>query len=260
MNATEMKCLRDWFHGCVHGYPDADPDGREAYALKIEHSLRVTEHCVALGKSLNFDGGDLFLAEAVGLCHDIGRFEQFRRWHTFMDGKSENHARLGVRVLKENNALSMVEEEERQLILTAVSCHNMLSVPADLSPREDTFCRLIRDADKIDIMRVVSDYYESGKKSPFIELNLPDEPGWTEAILDDLFHCRLVDMRKMRTLNDFKLLQLGWSCDLNFPYTARVICEEGYLKKIRKSLPASDVIDALLERLRLHLKTLILKT
>lgn len=256
MNNGELEKLKGWFDEYVRGYPVADPDGREAYELKMEHSLRVAEHCVAIGKSLDLNNGDIALAETIGLFHDIGRFEQFLCYHTFMDGKSENHARLGVRVLKENDTLAGLDEDERRLVIAAVSCHNMLSVPPDLSLRERLFCRLIRDADKIDIMRVVSDYYESGKKSDFIELNLPDKPEYTTEILDDLFNNQPVDMRKMKTLNDFKLLQLGWVHDLNFPLAARMIDERGSLETIRRSLPASEKIDELLVFLKRHLVSL----
>jgi putative nucleotidyltransferase with HDIG domain len=253
MNKSDLGQLRNWFFDYVNRYSAADPDGREAYELKIGHSLMVVDNCTAIGQSLDLDVGDIALAETIGLFHDIGRFEQFRRYHTFMDGKSENHASLGVAVLRESKTLSLLDEDDQKLILIAVSCHNLLRVPAALSRREDLFCRLIRDADKIDIMGVVTAYYESGEKSEFIELNLPDEPVYSEEILDDLFANRLVDMKKMRTLNDFKLLQLGWVYDLNFPQAARMISEKRYLEAIRKSLPASDAIDELLTRLNRHI-------
>jgi hypothetical protein len=56
-------------------------------------------------------------------------------------------------------------------------------------------------------------------------------------------------MNKMRTLNDFKLLQLGWIYDLNFPVTVKIIKERQYLEAIRKSLPASEEIDGLMVHL-----------
>lgn len=254
MNNGEL--LKGWFDAYVREYPVFDPAGREAYELKIGHSLRVAENSVMIGESLDFNGGDLALAEAIGLLHDIGRFEQFRRYRTFRDGKSENHALLGAAVLKENNVLTTLGEDEQRLILSSVSCHNMLGVPTDLPRGEDLFCRLIRDADKIDIMGVVSAYYESGQKSDFIELDLPDDSACSTGIVDDLFMGKTVDMKKMQTLNDFKLLQLGWVHDLNFPLAARMIDERGYLETIRRSLPASEKIDELLVFLKRHLASL----
>jgi len=60
----------------------------------------------------------------------------------------------------------------------------------------------------------------------------------------------------VKTLNDFKLLQLGWVYDLNFPFTARIIAEKDYVKRIRKTMPESDEIDRLLPRLNAHLRDL----
>lgn len=254
MDTGGLQWLKGWFDTYVQGYYVADPAGREAYELKRDHSLEVAQNCLLIGASLNFDEQNSALAEIIGLFHDIGRFGQFRRYRTFSDGKSENHALLGATVLKENNTLAGLDEEEKRLVLAAVSCHNMLGLPPDVPPKQELFCRVIRDADKIDIMRVVCDYYKSGKKSDFIELNLPDTPGYTEKILDDLFAGRSVDMKKMKTLNDFKLLQLGWGYDLNFPLTARIISGRGYLEMIRATLPAEERIDLLLERLNRHLE------
>jgi len=218
----------------------------------MTHSYRVGDNCSAIGISLNFNEGEIAIAETIGLLHDIGRFEQFRRYHTFSDGKSENHAELGVAVLRDAGVLSHLEVDVQELILKAISYHNRLKLPDGESRRVDLFCRLIRDADKIDILGIVSDYYQSDKKSDFIELNLPDDPIYSEEILDDLFKNGLVDMNKMKTLNDFKLLQLGWVYDLTFSLAARIIREKHYLEKIRMSLPES-----LLPHLTAHLNSLV---
>ena len=45
------------------------------------------------------------LATAIGLLHDIGRFEQVRLYHTFNDGKSVNHAEIGVKILFEDGLI-----------------------------------------------------------------------------------------------------------------------------------------------------------
>jgi hypothetical protein len=256
MDADGLKRLKTWFSGYTGRYRDSDADGREAYELKICHSLRVVENCGALGRSIGLDGGDIALAEATGLLHDIGRFEQFLRYRTFLDGKSENHAEMGVAVIRDTGVLAPLAEESRHLIITAVSCHNRLAIPKDCTAREELFCRLIRDADKIDIMGVVAEYYESGRKSDFIELNLPDKPEYSSEIVDDLFNNRPVDMRKMKSLNDFKLLQIGWALDLNFPLSALMIRRKRYMETIRKSLPPSDRLDALLARMNSHLDDL----
>lgn len=37
----------------------------------------------------------------IGLFHDVGRFYQFTVYRTFNDALSENHAKLGLKVIKD---------------------------------------------------------------------------------------------------------------------------------------------------------------
>ena len=45
------------------------------------------------------------LAELIGLLHDIGRFEQIKRYNTFIDKNSINHGQLGVKILFDDNQI-----------------------------------------------------------------------------------------------------------------------------------------------------------
>jgi hypothetical protein len=42
---------------------------------------------------------------AVALLHDVGRFPQYRRWRTFRDSESDNHARLSLEVIRHEAVL-----------------------------------------------------------------------------------------------------------------------------------------------------------
>ena len=256
MDQTESEKLMKWFFEYTDQYIAADPANQEAYELKRAHSLRVRDNCWAIGITLRLNEQEMAVARAIGLVHDVGRFEQFRRYNTFSDAKSENHAELGAAVLRAGGVLSDFTKDIQALILKAVSCHNRMKLPEGESQRVTLFCRLIRDADKLDILQVLTSYFESRRKTGFMELDLPDEPVYSKEILDDLFKREPGDMRKVRTLNDFKLLQLGWVYDLNFPFTAKVIAEKHYVKRIRKTMPGSDEIDRLLPRLNAHLRAL----
>lgn len=71
----------------------------EKIKLKKEHIQRVAKVAEEIAKSENLTDEDIDLAWLIGLLHDIGRFEQIRRYHTFNDGKSINHAEMGVKIL-----------------------------------------------------------------------------------------------------------------------------------------------------------------
>ncbi len=253
MNKAEFQNLKSWFSQYTNRYSSLNSTYKEAYKLKIRHSAKVSRICGEIGRSLNLNNEDLALAETIGLLHDIGRFEQFSRYHTFLDKKSENHAELGVKVLQEGQILNHLDNDIQEIIEKAISYHNRLKIPDEESPRVILFGKLIRDADKLDIFDLISTYYNGNGRNAVIELDLPDEPGYSTEMLSDLSKNKLVDMKKMRTLNDFKLLQLGWIYDLNFPITVKRIKERQYLEAIRKSLPASKEIDVVMVHLNDYL-------
>ena len=71
----------------------------DAIKYKYNHSLRVMDLSIDIAKSLKLNEEDLKLVKLIGLLHDIGRFEQVKRYHTFIDKNSINHGELGVEIL-----------------------------------------------------------------------------------------------------------------------------------------------------------------
>ena len=71
-------------------------------ALKAEHTYRVADLCDRIARASGFTQAGADLAWLCGLLHDIGRFEQLRRWGTFKDSMSASHAAIGVDVLFED--------------------------------------------------------------------------------------------------------------------------------------------------------------
>jgi len=248
--------LKQWFSRYVQSFYSPDPMVRKAIVLKEKHSLMVCKEIMNIGRMLDMNSGDLMLAEVMALFHDIGRFEQFTRYKTFVDRKSENHGELGVKVLKQEKILTALDEDTRELIMKAVSYHNRFSIPEDESTVCLYFSKLLRDADKLDIFNLVSTYYYVGnsERSAAVELDLPDIPEVSEEIMTSLNEGKKISVRQLRSLNDFKLLQLAWIYDINYRPTFRMIYERDYLRKIRDTLPKSEGIDFIYSRLMSYLR------
>ncbi len=243
--------LRSWFDNYIGKYSSDDPAIQENNDLKKEHTIRVCEAILDIGVSLDLSHEDLSMAETCALLHDIGRFEQYSKYRTFSDSRSEDHAALGVRVIEENGILECLDQGNAEVILNAVSCHNKFSLPDKVDKRCLFFLKLLRDADKVDIWRVVTDYYRSAadKRNQAIELDLPDTNDISEPVYKSLMKGDLVRMADLRILNDFKLLQIGWIYDLNFHRTFQIVQERKYLEKIRGALPEnSDRVSKVYER------------
>jgi putative nucleotidyltransferase with HDIG domain len=76
-------------------YVDQFDRATPGIASKQLHSHIVSRLCEKLAAKLGWSEHDVQLAWVMGLLHDIGRFEQARRYHTFIDYKSMDHARYG---------------------------------------------------------------------------------------------------------------------------------------------------------------------
>lgn len=173
-----------------------------------------------------------------------------------MDSKSENHGELGVKVLKQVKALAALDEDTQDLILKAIPYHNRLSIPEDEPHIYTCFSKLLRDADKLDIYCLVTHYYNSNEaqRSAAVELDLPDTPEVSEEVMTSLTEGKMISLHQLKSLNDFKLLQMAWVYDVNYQPTFRMIYERDFLKKIRDTMPATEGINRIYSRLISYLK------
>jgi len=257
MNAQSLfPRLRDWFEDYVTRFSSDDPIVQENMDLKAVHTRRVCEATRDIGASLDLSREDLCIAEASALLHDIGRFEQYSRYRTFSDYRSEDHAALGVKIIQAKPVLDGLEPAASDIIVRAVKYHNRAALPVGEGERCLFFLKLLRDADKLDIWRVVTEYYQNAenKRNRIIELNLPDVEVVSDLVYEALMNGKLVQMADLKTLQDFKLLQIGWIYDVNFPRTFQIVREKKYLETIRNALPRdSSCIKEVYERARAHL-------
>ncbi len=72
---------------------------------------------------------------------------------------------------------------------------------------------------------------------------MPDTPGFSGKVINDLKYKHIVNNKEGRNLNDFKLLQLGWIFDINFQPSLERIKERKYLELIRDVLPEDEEIE-----------------
>jgi len=248
MNRKDLARLKTWFNGYVSGYYTDDSRYNHPILLKENHTKRVCENIIMLGKAMGLSDYDLILAETMALFHDIGRFEQYAKYGTFSDIASENHAKLSLRQMATHGVLSENTGDEKRLITKAIAYHNAAALPDVKDQKELFYMRLLRDADKLDIWKVVLDYYHERDnfQSSAIELDLPDDPIWSGKILEAVMNKKIARMEDLKTLNDFKLLQISWVFDLNFAPSFKAVKKRKYLHQIEETLPqSSDIAGAL---------------
>lgn len=255
MTPADLTRLKTWFDTFVQGFYRHDPDYDGAVRLKYDHTLRVCRNIRQIGERLGLREPELRLAEASALMHDVGRFPQYARYGTFLDRASANHAHLSLRAMAAHRVLAALPRAEQRLITRAVAFHNAARLPAEAAGFGLVLMRLLRDADKLDIWKVVTDYYDRRAEAPnpVIELGLPDPPTCSPAAIASLAAGQMINLATLRSLNDFKLLQISWVFDLNFPPAFRALRERGYIQKIAATLPPSEGLAAALKRVQAHL-------
>jgi len=102
---TILLKLKNWFEDYTAGFYSDEPIIQQNIMLKVEHTRRVCEAILIIGGSLDLSSENLSIAEICALLHDIGRFEQYKRYRTFSDHKSKDHAELGVDVIQNLHVL-----------------------------------------------------------------------------------------------------------------------------------------------------------
>lgn len=93
--AINRKNVINTFAEYVRNYDPSD----EKIKLKIDHTYRVAGLCQRIAESLGLSEPDVDIAWLLGMLHDIGRFEQIRRFGTFNDAQSVDHAEFGADLL-----------------------------------------------------------------------------------------------------------------------------------------------------------------
>jgi HD domain len=242
MIRSDLDRLHDWFTPyCASYLSKGDGEARRNYLLKEEHTRRVCQAAVTIAGDVGLAGNDLLLAESIALLHDVGRFPQYRKFRTFKDADSENHGIGSVRVISDEKLLAELPKAERRLILRSVALHNVYRIPKQSAPREIFFLRLIRDADKLDIWRVFLEQFNlpENERASAVGLGFPDTPACSPELLTTINEGNMINLRDVRTVNDFKLLQLSWLFDLNFAPTVRLFRDRGYLAAFAAILPPS---------------------
>ena len=203
---------------------------------KVEHTLRVAENCERIAASLGMNSEDVTFAWFLGLLHDIGRFEQVRRFGTFIDSVSVDHAEFGADLLFHENLIASfpaesLREDDLRLLETAIRLHNKLTLPENLDERTRRFCEIIRDADKADIFRVVAEL-------PFEERigssrGLIQEDGEASGpVMDCVLSHRCVPRAIRKNRFEGHISHCCFAFELVFPETRRIVREQGFLNQL----------------------------
>jgi len=244
MNKQQLERYKRWFREYTQGHYGADEFVNANLRLKDEHTGRVCQEMRYLTGSLGLGEADSALAEVIALFHDVGRYEQFTRYRTFSDAKSVPHGALAVGVLRVHNVLDGIAERERMIIEEAIRMHAMKELEGGLDEDVLFYTRLIRDADKLDIYRLVAGDVDvpEGTQDKVMVNWFKQGDGYSREIVQAVLDKKNVDYRMLQSHYDMKIMQLAWVYDLNFGATFAKLHERRYIEKIVAMLPETEDI------------------
>jgi hypothetical protein len=244
MDTADLDIFRTWFAEFCESFSSVIEEDQKNISLKIKHTYRVCENIAIIAEDYFSEENDILLSEAIALFHDVGRFPQFAQYKTFRDSISVNHGKLGAEVLEQEGILHRLSEHEKAVIMHSVRFHNAFALAKHPSHEMMTYLKLIRDADKLDVWRVFAEIYETdeNKRPSAVNLGMLDLPEYSEKVILNLYNNKVASLSDVRSLNDFKLMQLSWIFDLNFKASFRLLSEKGHIKRIAAGLPRNEEI------------------
>jgi len=190
----------------------------ELIKTKYYHTLRVVQLMEELVNRLGLSEDEKRLAIFIALFHDLGRFYEVKVNKQFSNIKFD-HANYSNIILFDEGFIKNfpIKEEEYEIVRKAVYYHNKFDIGNELTPEARIFAMYIRDVDKIDIIKVVSEFHFEFNKVP------------TKKILDNYYNRELIDVHDIHSYSDKIILYLSFYYQLYVPESKDILDEKGYM-------------------------------
>lgn len=277
-----MKINREHIKKTFQEYTDRYDSTNPKIKLKIDHTYRVANLCEQIAQSLELSAAEVDLAWLSGMLHDVGRFEQLRRYNTFSDAQSIDHARFAVELLYDEGLIAdyvpeisttelvagartwrsmggvneshtaqsedMPLSDILQTLRIAIGEHSAYRIQKGLDERTRMFCQILRDADKVDIFRVICD-------TPMEEVyGFQTKDILRSAITPEVmqaFYEHHAVLRKLKKCPaDYIVAHGSLTFELVYPESLRIAKEQRYLKQMMSFQSENPDTEEIFEDLR----------
>ncbi len=229
------KHARETFESYLDDYDRTDDQVR----LKIVHTYGVVGQASSIARRMQLSDEDTELAKLIALLHDLGRFEQLKRFHSF-EPDTMDHAAYGVQVLFEEGMIRrfLTDPTWDSIIYTAIAKHSDYSLTDVSDARTLLHARIIRDADKLDNCRVkLADATETFLGASEEEIGSQEiSPG----IYDAIFRNQCILSADRMTAMDYWVSYIAYFFDINFRESMDIIKENDYISRIIRRIPYSN--------------------
>ena len=212
-------------------------------AYKYNHSYRTVHQAEEIARSINLSEEDKELASLIALLHDIARFKQWTEYKTF------DHGDEAIKILFDEKEIEKynVDKKDYDIIKKAIKYHNKLEYnEEELNEKEKLHAKIIRDADKIDII-----YSFSTQR--LLEIKSDGSP-ISDKVSEKIKNHKLVNKEDIVTKNDRVIMELALVYDLNFKYSLEKVYKENYLGKMIESFENKELFEPFIKEINEYMK------
>ena len=195
---------------------------------KVRHAFRVEKICEKIATSIGMNDEEIRLSKLIGILHDIARFQQYTIYKTYDDTKSIDHGEFGVKILESDEYIRKYIETDRfdDIILKSIFNHNKYCISNDTNDIEKIYCKIIRDADKLDIM------YEATCEFWKDEEETIQKQEVNKSVIEQFICKEVIDNRNTKQSIDKVIRTIAFIFDLNFRESLEIIKDNNYIDKI----------------------------
>ena len=225
----DRQRVKEQFASYTRNY---DPEDTKI-ALKIAHTYRVADNCEQIAGSIGLTDEEVEFAWLSGMLHDIGRFEQVKRYNTFIDSESVDHAEFGADLLfgEEGLISDYIDDRDWDAMLEIViRQHNKYRMDETISGKTLVFCNILRDADKVDIFRV-------NVETPMEEIyNVTEDvlltSGVSEKVMEQVRERHAINRDIMDSPAEHLIGHIALTFELVYEKSRELAKEQGYVLKM----------------------------
>ncbi|MCI5649914.1 MAG: HD domain-containing protein [Fusicatenibacter sp.] len=232
----DLQKAKEAFDVYTSAYDPSIPEIR----LKLVHTYEVVSCMETLCARMQLSREDSDLACLIALLHDIGRFEQWIRYQSFVDYETVDHAQFSSDLLFRDGLIRRFLDTQRYdtILAAAIEQHNKYQVAPGYDERTLLFIYLIRDADKLDNYRVKEE--ESIETLLGVSAKEANCSTISPAVYDQMDRQELIYSPNRETPLDVWLSYGAYTFDLHFPESLQYLKENHWIERIFGRLSPTD--------------------